>query len=68
MAVCVPNEGADVQPDSLLAWLAPQVASYKLPRHAVLWDALPKSAYGKITKNIIREALAARGQLPAPDK
>ncbi|WP_322893414.1 MULTISPECIES: acyl-CoA synthetase [unclassified Yoonia] len=67
MAVCVPHADAQVQPDSLLAWLAPQLASYKRPRHAVLWDALPKSAYGKITKKMIREELQARGQLPEPD-
>ncbi|MFN3663078.1 acyl-CoA synthetase [Yoonia sp.] len=64
MAVCVPHPQAQLQPDALLAWLAPQLARYKLPRHAVLWDALPKSAYGKITKKMIRDELEARGQLP----
>jgi len=64
MAVCVPHAGAQPQADSLLDWLGPQLARYKLPRHAVLWDALPKSAYGKITKKMIRDELEARGQLP----
>ncbi|WP_333829089.1 acyl-CoA synthetase [Pararhodobacter sp.] len=64
MAVCVPRAGAQPQAGSLLEWLTPQLARYKMPRHAVLWEGLPKSAYGKITKKMIREELEARGQLP----
>jgi acyl-CoA synthetase (AMP-forming)/AMP-acid ligase II len=61
MAVCVCT-GAP--PADLLEWLGGKIARYKLPRHVVFWDALPKSAYGKITKKMIREELDARGQLP----
>jgi acyl-coenzyme A synthetase/AMP-(fatty) acid ligase len=32
------------------------------------WDALPKSAYGKITKKNIRAELEARGCLPLDQK
>jgi len=67
MAVCVPRAGAQPDAASLLEWLTPQLARYKMPRHVVLWEALPKSAYGKITKKMIREELEARGQLPGPD-
>ncbi|MDO9524318.1 MAG: acyl-CoA synthetase [Gemmobacter sp.] len=66
MAVCVPNPQSAPGPDDILAWLSPQVARYKLPRYVVMWDALPKSAYGKITKKMIRDELLARGQLPDP--
>ena len=66
MAVCVPAPGADPSADAVLDWLKPQIASYKMPRHLVFWDALPKSAYGKITKKMIRDELATRGDLPAP--
>jgi acyl-CoA synthetase (AMP-forming)/AMP-acid ligase II len=62
VAVCVaraPIEGAE-----LLGWLGDKVARYKQPHHVVFWDEMPKSAYGKITKKMIREALAERGQLP----
>ncbi len=61
LAVCVPD---GPPPDDLLAWLAPKLARYKLPRHVVFWDALPKSAYGKVTRKLIRDTLAARGELP----
>lgn len=61
-AVCVRSEGAaEVSEESLLDFVAPRLARYKLPRRVIFWDALPKSAYGKITKKMIREELEARG-------
>ena len=43
-------------PDSfaVLAHLETCLARYKLPRHFVFWDELPKSAYGKLVKKDIR--------------
>ena len=34
---------------------------YKMPRRFVVLEEMPKSAYGKITKKIIRETLEQRG-------
>jgi fatty-acyl-CoA synthase len=64
MAVVVPVAG--VNPDSIdiIAWLGDEMARYKRPKAIVFWDALPKSAYGKITKKMIREELERRGELP----
>ncbi len=64
LAVCVPRDGATPDAEALLAWLASRIARYKVPRTVVFWDELPKSAYGKITKKMIREELQARGQWP----
>lgn len=64
MAVCVPKPASRADPDAVLDWLTPRLARYKMPRNVVFWDALPKSAYGKITKKMIRETLEARGELP----
>ena len=64
MAVCVPVAGAVPASQAVLDWLSPRLSRYKMPRHVVFWDVLPKSAYGKITKKMIREELEARGQLP----
>ncbi|MBR3371313.1 MAG: acyl-CoA synthetase [Rhodobacteraceae bacterium] len=66
MAVCVPRTGAAPSPEALLEWLGPKLPRYKMPRHMVFWDALPKSGYGKITKKMIHEELQIRGQLPVP--
>ncbi len=65
VAVCVLRHGAALTGPELLAWLAGQVTRYKLPRQVVFWDSLPKSAYGKITKKIIRAELEARAAAPA---
>ncbi|OUS20249.1 acyl-CoA synthetase [Rhodobacterales bacterium 59_46_T64] len=61
IAVCVLRTGADVTPEILYDWLKPQIAGYKMPRRFVVLEEMPKSAYGKITKKIIRETLEQRG-------
>ena len=44
------------------------MSRYKMPKRVLFWDALPKSAYGKITKKMVREELERRGALTgAPD-
>ncbi|AXC50210.1 acyl-CoA synthetase [Paracoccus suum] len=60
-AVCVAN--APVAEDDLAAFLDGKLSRYKMPKRFLFWDALPKSAYGKITKKMIREELEARGML-----
>ena len=63
IAVCVLREGATLTERELLAWLDGQVSRYKLPTRVFFWEALPKSAYGKITKKDIRAELDRRGCL-----
>jgi len=64
VAVCVVREGLALNEPELLAWVEGKAARYKLPRRVFFWDALPKSAYGKVTKKLLREALEAQGCLP----
>ena len=47
-------------------WLEGKLARYKLPKRVVWWEEMPKSAYGKIAKKLIREELERRGDLVAP--
>jgi acyl-CoA synthetase (AMP-forming)/AMP-acid ligase II len=68
IAVCVLRPSVQLNEPELLAWLAPKVARYKLPRRVFFWDALPRSGYGKVTKNMIRDQLEARGCLATNDK
>ena len=63
IAVCVLRSDAQLDEQELLAWLAPKVARYKLPRRVFFWTELPRSGYGKITKKLIRAELDARGCL-----
>ena len=48
------------EPD-LLAWMEGRIARYKQPRRAFFWPELPKSGYGKVTKNTVRQELVSRG-------
>ena len=63
VAVCVLRDGVGVSEADVLAWLDGKVSRYKMPKRVLFWDALPKSAYGKITKKDVRGALEARGEL-----
>jgi fatty-acyl-CoA synthase len=65
IAVCVPREGASVSEIELVAFLAPEMARYKMPKRILFWDALPKSGYGKVPKRLVRDELEARGLLGA---
>jgi acyl-CoA synthetase (AMP-forming)/AMP-acid ligase II len=66
VAVCVAREGLSVTEAELAAHLDGRMSRYKLPRRFVFWEALPKSAYGKITKKMVREELERRGDLTPP--
>ena len=63
VAVCVARDGFAARDIDLAGWLGEKIARYKMPKRFVFWDEMPKSAYGKIAKKLIREELARRGQL-----
>ena len=63
VAVCVLRGGMSLDEAGLLAWLEGKAARYKVPKRVLFWSDLPKSAYGKITKKLLREELDARGCL-----
>lgn len=57
MAVCVLRDGQMVDAAGVTDWLRDKVASYKIPRTIHFWEALPRSAYGKVTKADLRARL-----------
>ena len=61
IAVCVLRDGTVPDTLDLATWLKPKIAGYKMPRKFIFLDEMPKSAYGKITKKMIREVLTERG-------
>lgn len=63
VAVCVLRAGERLTEAELIGFLDGKVARYKLPRRVHFWDEMPRSAYGKTPKKMVREALAARGLL-----
>ena len=66
VAVAVLRPSGTLDEPGLLAWMEGKVARYKQPRRAFFLPELPKSGYGKVTKNAIRQELHDRGHLVAP--
>ena len=58
-AVVVPRAGATLDPDALVAAARARLAGFKVPRHVVTVDELPKNSTGKIVKQELRTWLAA---------
>jgi fatty-acyl-CoA synthase len=67
VAVVVRREGWALEEDALLTHLEPHLARYKWPKSCVFWDALPKSAYGKIVKKDIKALLAVPHEAAATE-
>ena len=53
----------DLTADDILAHLDGRCAKYRWPRHVFFWESLPRSGYGKVTKNDLRRLLAERGDI-----
>ena len=54
VAAVVLQPGATLTLPELTAWARERVANYKVPRHLLLLDALPRNALGKILKFVLR--------------
>lgn len=59
MAFLLPAAGQSIDLDAFLAWCRERMANYKAPRRAMLLDALPLNAAGKVTKAALRELAAS---------
>jgi acyl-CoA synthetase (AMP-forming)/AMP-acid ligase II len=62
IAVVVPAPGALLDPAAILTALKGLLSRYKHPKRVVVWQELPKSGYGKVPKNSIRQWLVERGE------
>jgi fatty-acyl-CoA synthase len=61
IAAVVPRASAAVTEAEVLAHLAPRLARYKQPQRVLIWEALPKSGYGKVPKALVRQRMEAEG-------
>jgi fatty-acyl-CoA synthase len=52
---------ASVDAEELRGWLTERMARYKVPRHIIFWEELPRSGYGKIVRRTVREMLVEAG-------
>jgi len=58
-AVIVPAAPGAVDGTAIREWSRRQMANYKVPRHFVVVDDLPRNSTGKVSKLDVREALPA---------
>ncbi len=54
-AIIVPKEGAVLDAEEIKTFCRESLAGYKIPRHFIYTDALPRNASGKILKYHLRE-------------
>jgi acyl-CoA synthetase (AMP-forming)/AMP-acid ligase II len=61
VAAVVARPGHAVTEAAVLAHLNERLSRYKQPLRVVVWDALPKSGYGKIPKRLVQDRLREEG-------
>lgn len=61
VAIIVCASGSTLTDVELSGWMAGKIARYKVPQQVLLWQEMPKSAYGKVAKKRIKEILNDNG-------
>ncbi|WP_314191836.1 AMP-binding protein [uncultured Arthrobacter sp.] len=64
VAVCVLHHGSSLSEEELRQHLSARMARYKVPRHIVFWDELPRSGNGKIVRRTVRQLFLELGWDP----
>ena len=55
IAVLVPRAGANVDAAACIAAMKQRIAGFKVPKHVIVADQLPRNAMGKVQKALLRE-------------
>jgi malonyl-CoA/methylmalonyl-CoA synthetase len=58
VAVIVPEDGAEISPDQVIAHARRELANFKVPKHVSIAPSLPRNTMGKVQKKALREELA----------
>jgi fatty-acyl-CoA synthase len=64
VAVCVLHPGSSMTEEEMRQHLSERMARYKIPRHIVFWDELPRSGNGKIVRRTVRQLFLELGWDP----
>ena len=59
LAIVVAKPGVELSADAMIAALKQKIANFKVPKHIVFIDQLPRNTMGKVQKNILREQYGA---------
>ncbi|MFT4101889.1 MAG: long-chain-fatty-acid--CoA ligase [Burkholderiaceae bacterium] len=65
LAIVVLKKGESLTTEELLAWCKGKLATFKLPKVAVILDEIPRNPSGKVLKRVLREQF--EGTLKAPE-
>lgn len=57
VAVVVPRSREEFNAEDLIAFCQDNLARYKIPKRAVLWEELPRNAAGKVLKRLLRDEI-----------
>jgi malonyl-CoA/methylmalonyl-CoA synthetase len=55
IAVIVAEPGASPDPAAIIADLKARIANFKVPKHVILRDELPRNVMGKVQKALLRD-------------
>jgi malonyl-CoA/methylmalonyl-CoA synthetase len=55
VAIVIPQAGAALDGDAILASLKSRLANFKIPKRCFVVDELPRNTMGKVQKNLLRE-------------
>ena len=55
LAYVVPVPGAQVTPEQVIQHVRSRLARYKAPKRVVITERLPRTASGKLQKNLLRD-------------
>ena len=58
VAVVVPEKGAGVTAEDVMAGIGDKLAKFKQPKRVVIVDELPRNTMGKVQKNVLRDEYA----------
>ncbi len=62
-AYVIPVPGKSITPEAVIAHCAARLAKFKVPQTAIITDAIPRTASGKVQKHVLRaRALEEMGQ------
>jgi acyl-CoA synthetase (AMP-forming)/AMP-acid ligase II len=56
VAYVVRKDGSEIDEPALIAWCKEQLASFKVPRRVQFLERLPRTALGKVQKNLLSAA------------
>jgi acyl-CoA synthetase (AMP-forming)/AMP-acid ligase II len=59
-AFVVPKPGTTIDPKAVIAHCKANLAGYKVPKQVEIVNEIPKTATGKVRKNVIREMCASK--------